>query len=351
MHTTRRQFLAQMSAMSLAMATTRTASAAGDAAARVGLASFSCHLHWRAAQAGAVDARFNDARGFFDYARSLGGAGVQASLRGKSDDYVRSFRTHVEKHNGYFEGDVGLPAADGDWDAFDADVRRVRLAGATVARTVLTGGRRYEVFKSLDEFRAFHAAGLRRLQRAEPIVRKHQLRLAVENHKDLTAAEQSAMLKQIASEWIGATIDTGNNIALLEDPQATIDLLAPFAMTVHLKDIAVQPHDEGFRLSEVVFGTGFLDLPKLIATLRKANPAIVLNIEMATRDPLVVPCKADRYWKLFEKRDEAALSAAIERVRQNPPKAPPPSVGRLRVPHQLMLEEENNRKCLDWLRK
>jgi len=34
-------------------------------------------------------------------------------------------------------------------------------------------------------------------------------------------------------------------------------------MSVHFKDMAVQPADDGFRLSEVPLGTGALDLPRI----------------------------------------------------------------------------------------
>ena len=93
-------------------------------------------------------------------------------------------------------------------------------------RTVIMPGRRYEQFHSLDEFRQFEARGKQMLERALPIVEKHRVRLAVENHKDQRIDERVALLKQIGSEFVGACVDTGNSFALLDDPIEVVKELA-----------------------------------------------------------------------------------------------------------------------------
>lgn len=319
--------------------------AAGAKATRLGFANFSCHQHWKAVRENSAGTKFTDARSFYDYARTLGGDGVQTSLRGMDTASAVALRAHVEKTSGYFEGDLTLPQAGGDLAAFERDVALTRAAGATVARSTFTGARRYEGFKSLLEVREFQRQADLRLAAALPVLEKHRLKLALENHKDHTAPELAALLRKYSSPWLGVTVDTGNNVALLEEPQATIELLAPFAFTVHLKDMAVLPADDGLLLSEVPFGAGFLDLPRVVATLLRANPGIVFNIEMATRDPLRVPCRTDAYWSVFERRDDAALASALARVKQNP-LAKPPRVSGLGMAAVLAAEEENNRLCV-----
>lgn len=341
----RRSFIATLPALAAARAILAADRTAG-AAARLGLCTFSCHQHWKAVLGERPGAKFTDARGFYDYTRGLGGDGVQAPLRGKDSAFAKALRAHVEKTGGYYEGDIALPKSESGLDAFEAEVRLVREAGGTVARSVLLGSRRYETFKTREEFLEFRALGARRLAMVEPVLRRHGLTLALENHKDQTTAELVEMLRQLGSEWLGVNVDTGNNIALLEEPHAVVEALAPFARSVHLKDMAVQPSAEGFLLSETPFGAGFLDLPRMVATLRKANPRIVFNVEMATRDPLHVPCRTDAYWATFGRRDEAALTAALERVRRNPPKQPPPRVTGLSSEATLALEQRNNQLCL-----
>ena len=203
----------------------------------------------------------------------------------------------------------------------------------------------------MEDFRAFHAQAEKTLALIEPVLRKHQLKVAIENHKDHTADELITLMRKTSSEWIGVLVDTGNNIALLEDPYAVIEALAPFAMSVHLKDMAVQPDAEGFLLSEIPLGTGMLDLPRMIAILRNANPSIVFNLEMATRDPLKIPCLTDGYWATFPERKSVSLDAAFKLVKSNPLKQAPPQMTGKSLDQQLAEEEVNNRHGLDWMQK
>ncbi|MDB6138446.1 MAG: hypothetical protein JWO94_1518, partial [Verrucomicrobiaceae bacterium] len=292
--------------------------------ARISLCSFSCHQQWQAVQAKRAGTQFNDAPSFFDYARQLGAEGVQTAVH--TDEQAKAMRSKVESTGGWYEGDIRLPKTADDLDAFNNEVRLVREAGGTVARSVLTGQRRYEGFKSMAEFRDFRTRGARTLRMVEPILKKHGLRLALENHKDQITPELIEMLVHFSSEWIGVCVDTGNNIALLEEPHAVVEALAPFAASVHLKDMAGQAYDDGFLLSEVPLGTGFLDLPRIIGTLRKANPGIAFNLEMATRDPLKVPCLSPGYWTTFPDRPAIELAHALALVKQHPPTQAPTMV-------------------------
>lgn len=332
----------------LAAARTLVASAAPAARSRVGLCTFSCKNQWAAARKNPAAAPFHDARTFYDYTCSLGGDGVQTSARGLTLDAARALREHVEKTGGYYEGDVQIPKTEKDLADFEQEVRLAKAAGAKCARVILMGGRRYEVFKTLDEFKTYRAEGLKRIQLAEPIARKHGLVLAMENHKDFLAPEQLELLKQIDSEWLRVLVDTGNNIAMCEEAYEVIEALAPYAVSCHLKDIAVQPTDDGFLISEVPFGTGFLDMKRIVRTLATANPAIDFHVEMATRDPLLVPCQTDAYWAVFPERREADLKRTLAMVAANTPKQPPPSLTGRSAEQILADEENNNRACFQW---
>lgn len=344
----RRTFAAALPA--LLTARSRLA-AAGAPRARLGLCTFSCHQHWKAVGAKESGVKFSDTESFYRYARELGAEGVQTPLRSKDPAVARRIRDLVERDGSYYEGELRLPKSEGDVTAFEADVRLTREAGAGVARAVFTGGRRYEIFKTLGEFTRFHAEARRSLALAEPILRRHRLKLAIENHKDHTMEELAQLMGEFRSEWIGVLVDTGNNLALLDEPHAVIETLAPFALSVHLKDMAVQPQADGFLLSEVPLGTGLLDLPRVITTLRRVNPGIVFNLEMATRDPLDVPCRTDGFWATFPGRQATHLAAALARVKSNPPKQPPPRVTGKSVAVVLAEEEANNRHDLDWMHR
>lgn len=344
----RRNFIATLPAL---MAASETLTAAGMKAGRLGICSFSCHRAWQAVREKSTPVSFADGPTFFDYARSLGADGVQTSFATLDESAAARFRVRQEQVGGYYEGDVRLPKTESELEKFEQEVMIVRAAGGSVARTVFTGSRRYEAWKTLDEFKAFRVDASKRLAMVEPIVKRHRLKLAVENHKDFTAEELALLMREFSSEWIGVNVDTGNNLALLEDPYYTIDTLAPFAMSVHLKDMAVQPAESGFRLSEVPCGNGFLDLSRIVTTLRRANPNICFNLEMATRDPLVIPCLAESYWATFPERRATHLLASQAMIKSHPIRIPPPSIIGKTMPEQLLDEESNNRVSLDWMHR
>ncbi len=316
---------------------------------RLGICTFSCHRHWEAVRKHETGIRFQDVPSFYDYIHELGADGMQTSVRGMDLPDVRTLRRQMEMDGSYFEGDIRLPKSKAELSDFEKEVQITKEAGASVARAVLTGGRRYEVFHSIAEFQQFHFEARERLGLVEPILKKFGLKLAIENHKDLTIEEHATLMRQIDSEWIGSLVDTGNNIALLDDPYRCIDLLAPFAISVHLKDMAVQMDEDGFLLSEVPCGTGFLDLRRIAKVLLKANPNIVFNLEMATRDPLKIPCLTEAYWRTFPDRRATHLEAALQQVKANPLKKPQPTVTGKSMLQQIALEESNNRVSLQWM--
>src|SRR5262249_29983167 len=162
---------------------------------------------------------------------------------------------------------------------FEAEVRTAKAAGAAVLRTVLLPTRRYETFRSLRDFRAFRDRSWASLRLAGPVVARHGVWLAVENHKDFRASELADLLRRLKNEHVGVCLDLGNNVALLEDPLQTAQALAPWTQAVHLKDMAVAEHPDGFLLSEVPLGEGFLDLPRLFTLLRHSRPVLCFSLD------------------------------------------------------------------------
>ncbi|WP_128544300.1 sugar phosphate isomerase/epimerase family protein [Larkinella soli] len=284
---------------------------------------------------------FTNALDLLEHCRQIGAGGVQVVVKDWTADFARQVRERREKLGLYLEGSIGLPKKPEDVAVFEKEVVNAREAGAQILRTVTLGGRRYETFKTRDEFENFRKTSLASLQMAEPVLKKHKMRLAVENHKDYTSKELVTVLKQIGSEWVGATIDFGNNLALLEDPMEVVERLAPFVQSVHIKDMAVDEYPDGFLLSEVPLGSGILDLPKMIALCRKANPAVTFNLEMITRDPLEIPCLKNEYWATFDHTPGAELARMLRTVRQQKYKAGLPRVSGLSAEDRLAAEEKN----------
>ena len=254
---------------------------------------------------------------FLKQCQSVGAGGMQCQLGTLAAEEISQLRTFAEEHDLYIEAIVRLPKSDADLDRFGKELKTAKECGALAARTTIIPGRRYEYFDSLKKFREFEKRGEETLIRGAPIAERHRIPIAVENHKDQRNAARLKLLQRISSEYVGACVDTGNSIALLEDPIQTIRDFAPWAHSVHLKDQALKSYDDGFLLGDVPLGQGSLDLPLMVNILKKAKPDIRFTLELITRDPLKVPCLTDKYWATLPDLPAYELARTLRLVREH----------------------------------
>jgi sugar phosphate isomerase/epimerase len=295
---------------------------------------------------GVAPASFSDktytrpAYNFLEYCSSLGAGGVQVMLDSVDPDYLDKLRRRCSELGMYLEVSVRFPRT-ADTTDFEQRVAAARQAGALCVQSACGGGRRYEVFSSLDQWKDFNAAADKTLAQLVPILEKYRMPLGLENHKNWTADEMVAVMERHASEYLGVCLDIGNNIALLDDSLDAVRKLAPYAVTSHFKDMAAKEYSQGFLLSEVPLGHGASNLPAMVDVIRKARPQTRLNLEMITRDPLQVPCLTDKYWVTFPDRSGLYLAHALSMVRDHPPREPLPQVSGLDPVARRQQDEAN----------
>jgi len=312
---------------------------------RLGIDDFSYNIRSRAEKAGYTPKVTHDPLIFLKYCHSIGAGGLQCVIAKRDRAYLKKLRAYVEE-NGLFIEDSVWMGGKVDLEQFEARVRSVKTAGARAIRG-FCGGRRYEQFDRREQFDEFARRAWGNIESVAPIVEKYRIPLAIENHKDWLIAHMLEMLKRIDSEYVGVCIDTNNSFSLLEDPMDTVKAYAPWAHSVHLKDMAVCEYEEGFLLADVVFGEGTLDLPEIVQILRKARPQIEFSVEMSTRNPLRVPCLGEKYWATLGDIPGVNLARAMRYVRARASdKGTLPNIDNLSLDEQAKLEDQNVRRCL-----
>lgn len=318
---------------------------------RMGVVVHSYGSRWQSTMKSQKYPGFLNAIDLIKHSHQIGAGGIQVGVKDWSADFAKKIRDTREKSGLYLEGSIAVPRKPEDVPKFEQEVINAKEAGAQVLRTVTSAGRRYEVFHSPEAVQEFKKKALASLQLAEPVLRKYKVKLAVENHKDWRADELVTVMKQLQSEWIGVTLDFGNSISLLEDPMEVIEKLVPYIFSTHVKDMGVEEYPDGFLLSEVPLGKGFLDLPKIIALCRQHNPSVTFNLEMITRDPLEIPCLKNDYWAVFPEVSGNDLAQTLRMVRQNKYASQLPRVSQLPAEARLAVEEENILECLAYSRE
>lgn len=292
--------------------------------------------------------RFKDTLEFFDHCRALGAGGIQASLASTEAEYIDTLRRRAEEAGMYIEMMIGLPRQD--TVAFERIVAAAKRVGALCVRANC-GGRRYEDFTNLEDRRRFERESRAAIARALPILEKHGVPMAIENHKDWTVDEQAALFREFSSERLGVCLDTGNNIALLDDPMEVIEKLAPYAFSTHIKDMGVEEYRDGFLLSEMPLGEGFLDMKRVIDTIRRARPDTRMTLEMITRNPLQIPFLTEKYWITLSGQSAVKLARMLALVREQKHRGALPRLDGLDRAAQLRLEEDNVKRSLNYARE
>lgn len=352
-HTTRRDFFRQAALPIAATALSKPLWAGGVAPlSKMGIASTS----FMGAEIGSAPPpgaagqgaprRFagRDAYEFLEKCHALGAGGIQTQINGD----LQKLRARAAELGMYMEGMVSIPR-NGDMAPLDRALTDAKAAGVGVVRAAMLSGRRYESFPTLADWKKWleqtHAA----LRAALPVIEKHKVIVALENHKDWTLEDFLGLLKTYQSEYLQVCLDFGNNLAMLDDTMELVEALAPYTKSTHIKDMGVRPYEDGFLLSEVPLGTGILDLPRIVAVLQKANPKVYFSLEMITRDPLKVPCLTKQYWEVFPDRNGRYLAQTVKLVIERGSREPLPTVSKLSREERAKVEEENVKACLRYV--
>jgi sugar phosphate isomerase/epimerase len=309
---------------------------------RMGIVVHSYAFRWNSKIPSQKYPGFANALDLLQHTADIGAGGIQVMVNGWDTDFAKKVRDLREKLGLYLEGSIGMPSKQDDVASFEQTVVNAKEAGATILRTVTSSGRRYEAYHSAAEVEEFKTKALESIRWVEPILKKHKVKLAVENHKDWTAPELAAAMKGLSSEYVGVTLDFGNSIALTEQPMDVINTLVPFVVSTHVKDMAVDEYEDGFLLSEVPLGKGIIDLAKAFSLCMKTNPKVNFSLEMITRDPLKIPYRTDEY-KAVVPMKEIDIAALKKKQAMSPP-----YISQLNDEQKLAAEEDNILKCIDY---
>ena len=289
-----------------------------------------------------------------EYSNELGlGAADTSTREYNTPEALAKLSNQLNKYDMRTVMGVRTPRSDDELPQYEATIKALSEMDGRVACTIdKYSGRRYEQFKTAAEANKAVEGWKHSSRIAEPILRKYKVKLAIENHKGWRSDEHVEWIKSLGSEYVGISHDMCNNVSMVESPEQTLEMLAPYTFVVSFKDIAVDFYEDGLLLSEVGFGDGHHDLAAVVEMHQKIDPDILFQLEMITRDPLRVPIFTDQYWNIWGEgqvppRDVARL---VDWVRKHPLKKPLPKVSGLSPEEHLALEDSLNKQCIDYAR-
>lgn len=186
-----------------------------------------------------------------------------------------------------------------------------RIAGASLVRAVLGDWRDRSSAVPLEQ----HIENTVKTLRA---VRSRALdagkKIAIENHGgDLQGRELKMLIEAAGSDFVGACIDSGNPTWAIEDPHLTLETLAPYVLTSHVRDSAVWRTPEGAAMQWTRMGEGNVDIAGWIQKFGALCPGKAMSLEIIVTGTRPFPYLQPDFWKAFPKTPawEFARFAAI----------------------------------------
>ncbi|MFZ5829349.1 MAG: sugar phosphate isomerase/epimerase family protein, partial [Planctomycetota bacterium] len=234
----RRRFLQMTSGAAIA-ATAGAALAGDDSKAesqtthlRLGIDCYSIRdFNWKADQ-------------LLDYAVTVGADAIQVNLgdlESTDEEYLRQVKEHAERVGVSIEPGINaISPLSGRWNPkrqgtptehLLLGLRLAKSLGAGCVKCYMgyAGDRR-----STTPIPAMMDAAIEALKTVRTQALDAGVKFAVENHGDLLARELKTLIEEAGADYVGCCLDTGNPVALAEDPLLTLEVLGPYAVTTHI---------------------------------------------------------------------------------------------------------------------
>jgi len=168
--------------------------------------------------------------------------------------------------------------------------------------------------------KGLHAARARMLDRG--------VKVAIENHGDLTARELRQLIQAAGADMVGVNYDSANPMWVLEDPALALEVLAPYIETSHFRDSALFSHPRGAAFQWVAMGDGSVNLPDVVAAYRRLCPGKSILLEVITgRPPQMLPYFEDAWWNGFRKLPAPDFARFLALVKNGRPYLGPMVIG------------------------
>lgn len=222
-----------------------------------------------------------------------------------------NWRTLFERYDLKIIADYGA-ILDNDSQHLKDALKVASDAGAKVMRAVLShllcGDRR-----RLEGGWLAHRERLaQRLREVLPVAEDLGICLAVENHQDATSDDLLWLAEQVGySSAFGVTLDTGNPLAVAEEPIAYTERIAPLVRHIHAKDYKVYRCEEGYSLVRCAAGTGAIPFREMFAVVAKNGYEVLPAIEMAAQATRTIPVQEADWWEHYPPQQKAYYEAVI----------------------------------------
>lgn len=281
-----------------------------------------------------------DAFRLLDYCSKLGAQVVHFSevrfLGGLEESHLKKVREHAQRLG--VDVEIGMMSMCPSARRFDAKagsaeeqltrmIQAARTVGSRFVRCVLgdSGDRTNPI--GIEGHIENAAKALRGVR---SVAQDNNVKLAVENHAgDMQGRELKILIEEAGKDFVGACIDSGNPVWAMEDPHVTLEALAPYAVTSHVRDSLVYKVPEGIGVQWVRMGEGNVDIAGWVRKYVQLCPGRAIDLEVIVGGTRVHRISDPKYWDGYRnvRAHEFVRFLALAEKGTPPPPAAAPAKG------------------------
>jgi len=187
------------------------------------------------------------------------------------------------------------------------------------------------------------------LQAARSRAQDAGVRIAIENHAgDMQARELKMLIEEAGRDFTGVCIDSGNPLWAIEDPHLTLETLAPYVLTSHVRDSAVWRVPEGAAVRWTRMGEGNVDIAGYVRKYVERCPGRALSLEIIVTAPRVFAYLDTKFWEGYRRTPAWEFSRFLALAEKGKPQAAGPPVPKDQAAAR---EREDLEASIAWTRK
>ena len=253
-------------------------------------------------------------------------------LGGLEPDHLKKVRAHAEKLG--IELEIGMRSICPSSTLFDPKqgtaeeqlarmIESARVAGSHIVRAVL--GSMADRSTGIERHIEITVKILRAMRsRAQD----GGIKIAIENHAgDMQGRELKMLIEEAGKDFVGACLDSGNPLWTIEDPHLTLETLAPYVLTSHVRDTALWRVPEGVAVQWVRMGDGNVNIQDYVKKYLESCPGRALSLEIIVTQPRIFRIYEPAFWQSYRRTpawEFARFLALAERGSPRPASPPVP---------------------------
>jgi len=155
----------------------------------------------------------------------------------------------------------------------------------------------------------------------------HNVKIAVENHAgDMQARELKGLIELAGKDFVGAVIDSGNPVWALEDPHLTLETLAPYILTSHVRDSYLWKTPEGIAVQWTRMGEGNVDISRWVKRYRELCPGKALSMEIIVIGARNFQVFQNKFWDAYRNTPAWEFARFLALAEKGSPRPDPPKI-------------------------